>query len=55
MTITNEQALKALAEIKTYCAAKNLNELRYVIDVLKHLESQGITDPLNTDFTALKK
>ena len=31
--MTNEKALKALQQIKTYCAATQLEELNYVIEV----------------------
>ncbi|MBS7266668.1 MAG: hypothetical protein SPK18_01075 [Treponema sp.] len=53
--MTNEKALKALQQIKTYCSATQLDELEYVISVLEKLEKDGITDPLNTDFSTLKK
>ena len=52
--MTNEKALKALQQIKTYCSATQLDELEYVISVLEKLQKDGITDPLNTDFSKLK-
>ena len=52
--MTNEKALKAMQQIKTYCAATQLDELEYVISVLEKLQKDGITDPLNTDFSSLK-
>lgn len=48
--MTNEKAIKALEQIKTYCSATNLEELDYVISVMKKLQADGITEPLNTDF-----
>lgn len=48
--MTNEKAIKALEQIKTYCSATNLEELDYVIEVMKKLHADGIKDPLNTDF-----
>ncbi len=53
--ITNEKALKALEHMKNYCSATNLDELNYVIKVIKKLNNDGITNPLETDFTSLKK
>ena len=52
--MTNEKALKALQQIKTYCSATQLEELDYVIEVIEKLEKEGIKDPLSTDFTKLK-
>ncbi len=52
--MTNEKAIKALKQIKTYCAATMLDELDYVIQVMEKLEKDGIKEPLNTDFTKLK-
>jgi len=51
----NKKAIEALIAIKTYTAASLLEELDYVIDVMKKLDEEGITDPLNTDFTKLTK
>ena len=48
--MTNSQAIKALEQIKTYTAADLLDEIDYAISVLKKLESDGITKPLDTDF-----
>ena len=53
--ITNEKALKALEQMKTYCSATNLDELNYVIKVIKRLKDAGVTDPLKADFSAAKK
>ena len=50
-----EKAVKALEQVKTYVSANSLDELDYAIEVLKKLEKDGITDPLNTDFSVLKK
>lgn len=52
--MTNEKALKALKEIKTYCAASLLDELDYVIKVMEKLIKDDVTEPLTTDFTKLK-
>lgn len=52
--MTNEKAIKALKQIKTYCSATLLDELDYVTQVMQKLENDGIADPLNTDFTKLK-
>ena len=53
--ISNEKALKALEQIKTYCAATNLDELNYVIKVIKKLQAAGVNKPLEADFSSLKK
>lgn len=45
-----EKALKALNQIRTYCSATDLEELNYVIEVMKKLQEDGIEDPLHTDF-----
>lgn len=52
--MTNEKAISALKKIKNYCSATLLDELEYVTQVIEKLEKDGITDPLNTDFTKLK-
>lgn len=49
--MTNEKAIKALKEIKTYCAATSLDALEYVIQVMEKLEKDGVKEPLKTDFT----
>jgi len=54
MEITNEKALKALEQIKTYCSATNLDELNYVIDVLKKLQKEGVSKPLTADYSSAK-
>ena len=51
--MTNETAINSLEKIRTYCAADLLDALEYVIDVMKKLESDGVKDPLNTDFKKL--
>ena len=53
--MTNEKALKALRQIKTYCAPTQLEELDYAIEVLEKLEKDGIKEPLATDFKTLNK
>jgi hypothetical protein len=52
--MTNKAAIEALTSIKQYCATNLLYELDYAIDVIKKLEKDGISDPLNEDFTKLK-
>jgi len=49
--MTNEEAIKALKEIKTYCAAAQLDKLDYVVSVMEKLEKDGVKDPLSADFT----
>ena len=53
--MNNENAIKALEQVKTYVSANSLDELDYAIEVLKKLEKEGVKDPLNTDFSAIKK
>ena len=53
--MTNEKAIKALQQIKTYCSATQLEELDYVLEVLEKLEKDGIKEPLATDFKSLSK
>mgnify|MGYP007069869134 CR=1 FL=1 len=52
--ISNEKALKALEQIKTYCAATNLDELNYVIKVINKLKNDGVSKPLEADFSGAK-
>lgn len=40
-----------MKQIETFCPADKLDELAYVVSVLKKLEADGVKDPLNTDFT----
>lgn len=53
--MTNFEVIKALKQIKTYCAANSLDELDYAISVIEKLEKDGISNPLNTDFSKLKQ
>lgn len=53
--MTNEEAIEALKQIKTYTAASLLDELDYVIKVMEKLEKDGIKEPLKTDFTKISK
>ena len=53
--MTKEKAIKALRQIKTYCAATMLDELDYVLQVMEKLEKSGIKNPLETDFTKLQE
>lgn len=52
--MTNQDVIKALEEIKTYTAAKNLNEIDYVIEVMKKLDADGVSKPLEADFSKAK-
>ena len=52
--MTNREAIDSLKKIKTYTAAGLLDVIEYLIKVLEKLEKEGVTDPLNTDFTKLK-
>ena len=52
--MTNEEAIKALKEIKTYTAVNLLDELDYVIAVMEKLNKEGIKNPLDEDFSKLK-
>lgn len=52
--MTNEKALKALEQMKVSCSPTQLEELDYVIEVLKKLEKDGVKDPLKADFTKIK-
>ncbi len=49
--MTNEKAIKALEQMKTYVSANSLDELDYAIEVLKKLEKDGVKNPLETDFS----
>ena len=53
--MTNEKAIKALRQIKTYCAATMLDELDYVLQVMEKLKKSGIKNPLETYFTKLQE
>jgi hypothetical protein len=53
--MTNEKALRALKEIKTYCSANLLDELDYTIKVMEKLIKDDVKEPLATDFTKLTK
>ena len=53
--MTNKEAINTLYNIKIYCAAKQLDDLEYAIEVLEKLDKDGIDKPLDTDFTVLKK
>lgn len=53
--MTNEKALKALEQMKVSCSPTQLEELEYVIEVLKKLEKDGVKDPLKADFKNLSK
>ncbi len=53
--MTNQQAVKGLKTIKTYCSSTLLEELEYAIKVIEKLERDGVADPLNTDFSKIQK
>ncbi len=50
----NKKAIKALNQIKTYCAASLLDDLDYVIKVMEKLDEDGVSRPLEADFTKIK-
>ncbi len=52
--MTNETAVEALEQIRTYCAADLLDALDYVTAVMRKLDADGVKRPLDTDFTKLK-
>lgn len=52
--MTNNVAIKALKDIKTYCAADALDALEYVIKVMEKLEDANVKNPLESDFTKVK-
>lgn len=53
--MTNERALRALKEIKTYCSANLLDELDYTIKVMEKLIKDDVKEPLTADFTKITK
>lgn len=53
--MTNEKAIKALKSIRTYCSSTLLDELEYAIKVLEKLDMEGISNPLETDFSKVKE
>ena len=53
--MTNNEVLDALKKIKTYCAADLLDKLNYAIAIVEKLESDGVKNPLKTDFKSLSK
>lgn len=52
--MTLEDAIKTLQHIYSYANPNNLEKLDYIISILKKLKSDGITNPLETDFSSLK-
>lgn len=52
--MTNEKAIKALQQIKTYVSANSMEELDYAIEVLEKLQKEGVSKPLEADFTKSK-
>ncbi|MBP5250777.1 MAG: hypothetical protein J6Z17_00005 [Treponema sp.] len=51
--MTNDEAIAALKQIKTYTAAVSLDAVDYAIGVLEKMNELGIEDPLNLqDVTA---
>lgn len=52
--MTNEKAIKALKQMKVSCSPTQLEELEYTIAVLEKLEKDGVTKPLEADFTSAK-
>ncbi len=52
--MTNNEAIKVLKELKTYCAADSLDAVHYAIAVIEHLEKAGVSAPLLADFSQVK-
>ena len=52
--MTNKDVIKVLYEIKTYANKNALEALDYAIEVLEKLEKEGISQPLDIDFSKLK-
>ena len=50
-TMTNQEAVKVLKELKTYCSADALDAVHYSIAVIEHLEKAGVTKPLEADLS----
>jgi len=55
VAMTNKEVLSALKQMKTYCSPDALSKLDYAIKVIEKLDSDGVENPLKTDFTKLKK
>lgn len=53
--MTNKDVIKALEQIKTYTAANLLDEIDYVIEVMKKIDEAGIEKPLEADFSKVTK
>lgn len=53
--MTNEKVIKALKSMRTYCSSTQLEELDYAIKVLEKLDMEGISNPLETDFSKIKE
>lgn len=52
--MTIEKTIKALKQMTVSCSPTQIEELDYAISILQKLEKDGITDPLNTDFSKLQ-
>ncbi len=53
MYMTMDKLVKAMEAVKTYCSAPMLDELDYVIELLKKMKSEGIEDPMKIDYSKL--
>lgn len=53
--MTLESAIKTLRHVYGYVGPNNLETVDYVIAILEKLQKDGITEPLETDFSSLKK
>ncbi|MCQ2576231.1 MAG: hypothetical protein MJ162_05750 [Treponema sp.] len=51
--MTNKDVIKALEQIKTYTSADLLDEIECAISIIKKLEEDGVSKPLETDFKKL--
>ena len=49
--MTNQEAVKVLKELKTYCSADALDAVHYAIAIIEHLEKAGVTKPLEADLS----
>ncbi|MBO4546295.1 MAG: hypothetical protein J5700_01840 [Treponema sp.] len=49
--MTNNEAIKVLKELKTYCAANALDAVHYAIAVIEHLEKAGVSSPLTAELS----
>ena len=51
--MSTEEVIKALEQVKAYCASNLLDPLDYALHVFKHFKRAGIEDPVHADFSKL--